>query len=82
MALYWARGLANQTHDAELAAHFSEVATSLEENEEAITKAMIDCQGVEMDIGGYYMPCAELASRAMRPSDTFNAIIDGIFATA
>jgi len=82
LALYWAKGLAEQTHDGTLAAHFSGIAKALEENEETITKAMIDCQGVPVDIGGYYMPCPELATKAMRPSDTFNAIIDGIFATA
>jgi len=82
MALYWAQGLAGQTYDAEIATHFSEVAKSLAENEETITKAMIDCQGPAMDIGGYYLPDANLATTAMRPSDTFNAIIDGIFATA
>jgi isocitrate dehydrogenase len=82
IALYWANGLATQSHDAELASHFAGVAKSLEENEEAICKAMIDCQGVPMDIGGYFKPSIELASKAMRPSETFNAIIDGIFATA
>ena len=82
LALYWAKGLAEQTHDEPLASHFSGVAKSLEENEEAITKALIDCQGVPMDIGGYYMPNVQLATNAMRPCDTFNAIIDGIFATA
>ncbi|MBT5409405.1 MAG: NADP-dependent isocitrate dehydrogenase, partial [Phycisphaerae bacterium] len=82
LALYWAKGLANQTHDAELAGHFSQVAKSLEENEDAIYKAMIECQGPPVDIDGYFMPCAELASNAMRPSETFNAIIHGIFATA
>ena len=81
MALYWSKGLANQTHDAELAKHFSAVANSLEENEDVICKAMIDCQGAPVDIGGYFMPCPKLASNAMRPSDTFNAIINGIFAT-
>jgi isocitrate dehydrogenase len=82
IALYWANGLATQSHDAELASHFAGVAKSLEENEEAICKAMIDCQGVPMDIGGYFKPSIELASKAMRPSETFNAIIDWIFATA
>jgi len=82
MAFYWAKGLANQTHDAELAKHFLGVAKSLEENEDVICKAMIDCQGAPVDIGGYFMPCLQLASNAMRPSDTFNAIINGIFATA
>ena len=82
LALYWAKGLANQTHDAELSGHFSRVAKSLEENEDEICKAIIDCQGVPMDIGGYYIPNVELATSAMRPSETFNAIIDDIFATA
>ncbi len=82
LALYWAKGLATQTHDLELATHFSGVASELEANEEAICKAIINCQGVPMDIGGYYMPNVELATNAMRPSETFNAIIDGIFATA
>jgi isocitrate dehydrogenase len=81
LALYWAKGLAKQTHDSDLAEQFSKVAKSLEENEEVILKAMIDCQGVPVDIGGYYMPCTKLAEQAMRPSETFNAIIDGIFAT-
>ena len=82
LALYWAKGLAEQTHDLELAKHFAGVANELEANEEAICKAIIECQGVPQDIGGYFMPCPELARNAMRPSDTFNAIIDGIFATA
>jgi len=31
-----------------------------------------------MDIGGYYRPDPKLASEAMRPSATLNAIIDKI----
>ena len=79
LALYWSKGLAKQTHDTELAKHFSRVASELEANEDAICKEIIDCQGVPQDIGGYYMPDVALATNAMRPSDTFNAIIDGIF---
>ena len=82
LALYWAKCLAEQTHDAKLAKHFSVVAKALEEGEEAVTQAIIACQGVQKDIGGYYMPDVALATNAMRPSDTFNTIIDGIFATA
>ncbi|MBC8203868.1 MAG: NADP-dependent isocitrate dehydrogenase, partial [Planctomycetes bacterium] len=36
LALYWAKGLAEQTHDLELAKHFAGVANELEANEEAI----------------------------------------------
>ena len=82
LALYWAQGLANQTHDSELAAHFAGIAKELEENEETICKAISDCQGVPQDIGGYYMPDVALAANAMRPSNTFNAIIDDILTTA
>lgn len=81
LALYWARGLAEQTHDAELASVFVTVARELEANEDAITHDLINCQGQAMDIGGYYMPTCNLATDAMRPSGTFNAIIDGIFAS-
>lgn len=78
LALYWAQGLASQTHDAELASHFSKIATELESNEESICKGFIDCQGDPQNIDGYYMPSAELATNAMRPSEIFNSIIDGI----
>ena len=81
LALYWAIGLAEQTHDAELASVFVTVARELEANEDAITHDLINCQGKAMDIGGYYMPTCNLATDAMRPSRTFNAIIDGIFAS-
>ena len=37
-----------------------------------------EVQGQPMDVGGYYMPDDELASKAMRPSATLNAIIDGL----
>ena len=80
VALYWAKALATQTHDPELATHFSTVARSLEESESKICEDLIVNQGVEIDIGGYYIPSEELASNAMRPSETFNEIIDGIFA--
>jgi len=81
LALYWARSLATQTHDADLASHFTVVAESLEVNESQITEDFVNNQGKPMDIGGYYQPDPSLIEEAMRPSETFNAIIDGIFAT-
>ena len=35
-------------------------------------------QGAPMDIGGYYQPDDALAEKAMRPSATFNAVIDAL----
>ena len=78
LALYWAQALADQSQDAELQARFTSVAQQMSENEEKIVQELIDCQGQSVDIGGYYIPNDEMASRAMRPSATLNAIIDGI----
>ncbi|MDG1483153.1 MAG: NADP-dependent isocitrate dehydrogenase [Myxococcota bacterium] len=76
LALYWATALAAQTDDAELAAHFAPLAASLAGSEAAIVSELNSVQGVEMDIGGYYAPDIALATAAMRPSATLNAIID------
>ena len=72
VALYWARELAEQTDDAELADAFSALAKTLGENEETITQELIDVQGSPADIGGYYRPDDDKASAVMRPSTTFN----------
>jgi isocitrate dehydrogenase len=78
LAMYWAEALAAQTQDTELQARFSTVARQLAENEARIVAELNAAQGKPVDIGGYYRPNPELASRAMRPSPTFNAIVDAI----
>ena len=78
LALYWAQGLARQTGDPELQEKFSEVARQLAENEDMIIQELIECQGQPVDIGGYYIPNDDMASGAMRPSATLNAIVDSI----
>ena len=74
--MWWAEAMADQRENAELAALFAPLADALADAEETILQDLIDCQGVPMDIGGYYFPDPALASRAMRPSATFNTIID------
>lgn len=59
-------------------ASFAKIANDLETNEEIIVKELNDAQGEPVNIGGYYLPCEDLISKAMRPSATFNAIIDSI----
>lgn len=76
LATYWAEALANQDTDAELKAAFTEMYTSLSNNEVAIVGELLSTQGTAMDIGGYYHPNDALASAAMRPSATLNNIID------
>jgi isocitrate dehydrogenase len=78
LALYWAQALAAQDEDAELKARFGPVARALLEDEAKITEELLAAQGKPVDLGGYYMPDEALAEAAMRPSPTFNAIIDGM----
>ena len=78
LALYWAQTLAEQESDRELQKLFAEVARQLNENEEKIIDELNRAQGQPVDIGGYYRPDSGKAVQAMRPSMTFNAIIDGI----
>jgi len=75
LALYWAQALAAQDTDSALAARFAPVAAALKANEDTINAELIGVQGRPVDLGGYYRPDPSLASAAMRPSPTFNAII-------
>jgi isocitrate dehydrogenase len=51
------------------------LAAELAEKEQAIISELNAVQGKACDIGGYYAPSPELASKAMRPSATFNATL-------
>lgn len=76
VAMYWAQALAAQDDDSELKDTFTTIAASLTENEEKIVKEMVAVQGSPIDIGGYYNPDFSKASAAMRPSATFNDILE------
>ncbi|MDF0716214.1 NADP-dependent isocitrate dehydrogenase [Muricauda sp. 334s03] len=78
LAMYWAEQLSKQDEDEELKAIFSKVFEAMSSNEEKIAQELIDAQGSTMDIGGYYLPNPEMASKAMRPSDTLNDILSSI----
>ena len=78
LALYWAQAVAAQSTNPELAKRFEPIAAALAENEETIMGELNGAQGPAQDVGGYYRPDFDRATAAMRPSETFNAIIDGI----
>ncbi|MGP5588565.1 NADP-dependent isocitrate dehydrogenase [Corynebacterium variabile] len=80
LAAYWARNLAEQTEDPALAEIFAPVADELEEKFETIKVEMRGGQGEPVDLGGYYWPNDEKTTKVMRPSQTFNAVIDGLAA--
>ena len=76
LALFWAEALANQEADLELKLAFKKIYDQLKSNEDKIIGELIAVQGKSIDIGGYYLPDEEKIQKAMRPSETFNAILD------
>ena len=78
LSLFWAEALAAQSDDAELAEVFGPIAKDLRDNADVIDKELLDAQGNAADLGGYYWPDEEKTSAVMRPSATFNKIIDAL----
>jgi len=77
LAMYWAEAIAAQDEDSELKVQFSSLSEQLKSNEDKIISELNNAQGAAVDIDGYYFPSEEKANSAMRPSATFNSIIDG-----
>ena len=78
LALYWAQALAKQNKVPDLQARFTMVARQLVKNEATIIQELQASQGQPLDIGGYFKPDPEKTAKAMRPSATFNAIVESI----
>ncbi|RXR31781.1 NADP-dependent isocitrate dehydrogenase [Flavobacterium piscinae] len=75
LAFYWAQALAEQNKDVELKALFTPIAQELTENEAKINDELIGSQGKKQEIGGYFKPDFKLLEKAMRPSETLNAVL-------
>jgi monomeric isocitrate dehydrogenase len=69
---------AAQTTDAALQQKFKPIAEALAAHDSKIVAELLAVQGQPVDIGGYYLPDRAKATAALRPSATFNAIIDGM----
>lgn len=78
LAMYWAQALAAQDKDAALKELFKPLADQLSTQEQTIVDELNAAQGSAIEVGGYYQPDAELAAKAMRPSGTFNVLIDAM----
>jgi isocitrate dehydrogenase len=76
LAMYWAEALAEQDENSSLKDHFSPIAKALFANEDSIVQELNSAQGKEMNIKGYYKPDDSVVSKAMRPSNTFNSILN------
>jgi isocitrate dehydrogenase len=80
LALYWAEALAAQTKDLDLQSQFAPFAKQLGDNESNIVYELNAAQGSPVDIGGYYHPDPAKTEAAMRPSATFNAVLNSLLA--
>ena len=72
LALYWADSLAARDSS------WRGLANKLRAAEGEITKELVECQGVSVDVGGYYHPSPQLAEQVMRPSKVFNDLMDNM----
>ncbi|RLD30244.1 MAG: NADP-dependent isocitrate dehydrogenase [Bacteroidetes bacterium] len=78
LAMYWAQELASQTKDLELKEQFSSIAKELTNKETTIVDELNAAQGSAVNIGGYFKPKTDITANAMRPSATFNSVINNI----
>ncbi|WP_299167367.1 NADP-dependent isocitrate dehydrogenase [uncultured Arthrobacter sp.] len=78
LAQFWAKELAAQSEDAELASAFSTVAEQLTSNEDTILTELLAVQGSPVDIGGYYHPDITKVVAAMRPSQKFTEVLSAL----
>ncbi len=80
LTLYWAQALAAQDEDTDLKARFAPLAKTLADNEQKIVGELNAVQGKPADIGGYFVSDPDKAGPIMRPSPTFNAMLDSLAA--
>lgn len=78
LAMYFARALASQSTDSNIAAFFTPIADELESKQDSIRAEFNSAQGVRVDLGGYYKFDDSKAEAIMRPSKSFNAVIERI----
>ena len=78
LAMYWAEAAAAQDQDPKLKETFTRIAQELNANEDKIVAELNDAQGEPQDVGGYYDPDPEMTNKAMRPSETLNAILASV----
>jgi len=70
VGLYWAEFMAQED------SAYEGLANNLKNNRSTIVEELKGCQGEPVDIGGYYKLDEAKATRAMRPSQTWNKILD------
>lgn len=78
LAFYWAEELANQYDDQYLQSTFEMISKKLKAKENNIVSELSTGKIGLTNISGYYYPNSDEITKYMRPSSSFNAIIDSI----
>lgn len=78
LSLYFVEALAKQSADSGIAAFFAPIAQDLKTQADAIAQEFNGAQGKAVDLGGYYKFDDNKAEAIMRPSKSFNAILEKI----
>ncbi len=78
LTLYWFQELAAQSDDQALKDKFTSIAQDMESKLDTILKELDANKGKPVDIGGYYHPDPKKVETGMRPSATFNGILDSV----
>jgi len=78
LALFWAEELAKQSDDEFLKSEFELIFQKLKANERDIISELSTSNLGTTEIDGYYYPDSDAINKSMRPSSSFNAIIDSI----
>ena len=78
LALYWAEHLSKQNENIQLKDEFEVIYNLLSENENKIINEIDSTQGVKVNLEGYYNTNDGITEKIMRPSHSFNEIIDNI----
>ncbi|GAB4285629.1 MAG: NADP-dependent isocitrate dehydrogenase [Candidatus Rifleibacteriota bacterium] len=76
LARYWAEAMAEQNENLKLKERFAKLASELKEKHDTIMAEIDATRGKPADIGGYYNPDHDKVTRAMRPSQTFNKLLE------
>lgn len=78
LTLYWAEALAAQDKSKALQQFFTPFAQALSDNSDKIIAELNAVQGEAVDLEGYYLANDALVSKLMRPSATFNHLLDAL----
>ena len=78
LALYWSKYLSEQNKSTDLKEEFEKVYDQLSKNNNIIMSEINSVQGEKVNLEGYFNTNDEITKQIMRPSLTFNKIIDNI----